>query len=164
MPQHRSYTILRLIALFKLVKAAMLIALGLGALTLRHDGSWLSVWIHALSADPHGKYVSELLAKVTSYSAGTLVLMGVGSMVYAGVFLVEGFGLLARKSWAESLTSIITASLIPLEIYELIEHPTIAKVLVIIVNVAVVIYLVWRLRREHHWPFKHSAAAPLPPP
>lgn len=158
MPRHQSDLIIRLIALFKLVKAAMLIALGVGALTLRHDHSWLATWIHALAADPHGKYATELLAKVSSLDARTMMSIGVGSLIYSSVFLTEGIGLMLRKPWAELLTVIVTTSFIPLEIYELVEHPTWAKVAVIAVNVAVVPYLLWRLRRDGHWPFHRRGA------
>jgi uncharacterized membrane protein (DUF2068 family) len=154
MPHQRSDLVIRLIALFKLVKAAMLIALGLGALSMRHDHSWLGTWIHALSADPHGKYVTEALAKVSSFDGPTMMHIGVGSLLYSGVFLTEGIGLMLKKPWAEILTVIVTISFIPLEIYELTEHPSWAKVAVLVVNVAVVPYLLWRLRRDHHWPFR----------
>jgi uncharacterized membrane protein (DUF2068 family) len=158
MPRHRSDLVIRLIAVFKLVKAAMLIALGLGALSLRNDHSWLSTWIHALAADPHGKLVAGLIAKVSSLDAHQLIHIGAGSMAYAAVFLVEGIGLMMRKPWAEILTVIVTASFIPLEIYELVDHPTPAKLAVILVNAAVVPYLLWRLRREGHWPFHRRSA------
>ncbi len=46
---------IRLIALFKLVKALLLIALGIGALSMRHNDGALATWIHALVFDPHGK-------------------------------------------------------------------------------------------------------------
>ena len=145
--------IIRLIGLFKLAKAAMLVALGLGALSMRHDHSWLNTWIHAMAADPHGRHVAELIARVSSLRVHELIEIGVGSLLYAAVFAVEGVGLLFRKAWAEVMTAIITTSFIPLEIYELVEHPSWAKVSVIVVNVFVVAYLVRRLRREGHWPF-----------
>jgi uncharacterized membrane protein (DUF2068 family) len=154
MPRHQRDFLIRLIALFKLVKAAMLIALGLGALSMRHDQAWLSTWIHALAADPHGKYVTELIAKVSSLDARDLQRIGIGSLAYASVFLVEGIGLLLRKAWAEVMTVIITTSFIPLEIYELVVHASWAKVAVIVVNVLVVLYLLRRLKREGHWPFR----------
>jgi uncharacterized membrane protein (DUF2068 family) len=72
------------------------------------------------------------------------------------VFLVEGVGLLLRKPWAEIMTVIVTTSFIPLEVYELVERFSGAKVLVIVVNVLVVLYLLRRLRREGHWPFRRS--------
>ena len=145
--------IIRLIGLFKLVKAAMLVALGLGALSMRHDHSWINTWIHAVSADPHGRHVARLIARVSSLRVHELIEIGVGSLLYAAVFAVEGIGLLLRKGWAEVMTVIITTSFIPLEIYELVEHPSWAKVLVIVVNVFVVAYLMRRLRSEGHWPF-----------
>lgn len=150
---HRRDVIIRLIGLFKLAKAAMLVAVGVGALSMRHDHSWLNTWVHAIAADPHGHYVARLLAKVCSVRARELVEIGVGSLIYASVFAVEGVGLLLRKGWAEVMTVIITTSFIPLEIYELAEHASWAKIAVIIFNIAIVIYLVRRLRREGHWPF-----------
>jgi uncharacterized membrane protein (DUF2068 family) len=94
-----------------------------------------------------------LIARVSSLRVHELIEIGVGSLLYAAVFAVEGIGLLLRKGWAEVMTVIITTSFIPLEIYELVEHPSWAKVLVIVVNVFVVAYLMRRLRREGHWPF-----------
>ena len=155
--RRRPDIVIRLIAVFKLLKALMLIALGVGALSMRHhhDG-WVNTWVHALAADPHGKYLTELLARVTSFDAHELRQIGVGSMVYALVFVVEGIGLMLRKAWAEIMTVIVTTSFVPLEIYELVAHRSWAKVVVIVVNVLVVLYLLRRLRREGHWPFRQS--------
>jgi uncharacterized membrane protein (DUF2068 family) len=50
--------------------------------------------------------------------------------------------------WAEWLTVGVTASLIPFEIYELVSHATLGKVLALIANVAIVIYLL-----RHRWLF-----------
>jgi uncharacterized membrane protein (DUF2068 family) len=146
--------VIRLIAAFKLLKALLLIAVGVGALSMRHhhDGS-LGTWIHALAADPHGRYVNELLAKITSFDAHDLRRIGIGSLIYAAVFVIEGVGLMLRKMWAELMTVIVTTSFIPLEIYELVSHKSWPKVLVIVVNVLVVLYLLRRLKREKHWPF-----------
>jgi len=153
MPRHQRDLVIRVIALFKLAKAAMLIALGLGALSMRHDQSWLGTWIHALAADPHGKYVAELIGKISALDPRQLEEIGIGSLLYAAVFVVEGIGLMLRRMWAEVMTVIITTSFIPLEIYELVEHRSWAKGAVIVVNVLVVLYLLRRLHREKHWPF-----------
>jgi len=153
MPRHERDLVIRLIALFKLAKAAMLIAIGLGALSMQHDHSWLGTWVHALAVDPHGKLVTALLAKISSLDTRQLEAIGIGSLLYAVVFLVEGVGLMLRRGWAEVMTVIITTSFIPLEIYELVVHESWAKAAVIVVNVLVVLYLLRRLRREKHWPF-----------
>ena len=52
------------------------------------------------------------------------------------------------KRWAEYFSVVVTSSFIPLEIWELFRHFSAAKVLVIVVNVAIVVYLVIRLRSE----------------
>jgi uncharacterized membrane protein (DUF2068 family) len=154
-PRHRSDIVIRLIALLKLAKALSLVAIGIGALSIRHDhtGSWLGEWIAALSVDPHGKYVDRLLAKVSSLDAHQLREIGVGSLIYASVFVIEGVGLMLRRMWAEVMTVIVTTSFIPLELYELVEHRSWAKAVVIVVNALVVLYLLRRLHRENHWPF-----------
>ena len=154
--RHRSDVLIRLIAALKLLKGGVLVALGVGALTMHHRDGWVSTWVHALAADPHGRYVNQLLARITSFDAHQLRQIGVGSLLYASVFLVEGVGLFLRKPWAELMTVLVTTSFIPLEIYELVKHGSWAKVLVIVVNVGVVLYLLRRLRREHHWPFRSS--------
>lgn len=155
MPRHRSDIVIRLIALLKLAKALGLIAVGIGALSIRHDhgGNGFSEWVAALAVDPHGKYINRLLAKVGSLDARQLREIGIGSLIYASVFLIEGVGLMLRQMWAEVMTVIVTTSFIPLELYEIDEHPSWAKAVVIVVNVLVVLYLLRRLRREKHWPF-----------
>jgi uncharacterized membrane protein (DUF2068 family) len=49
------------------------------------------------------------------------------------------------KRWAEWFTTMITSSLVPVEIYELYHQPSATKIVVLIINVAVVIYLVYRI-------------------
>jgi uncharacterized membrane protein (DUF2068 family) len=137
MPRARSDFVIRLIALFKLVKAAALIAVGLDA----------------LAVDPHGKYLTAILAKITSLHARQLREIGIACLLYALVFLVEGVGLLGKRIWAEVMTVIVTTSFIPLEVYELVVHTTLAKIAVILFNIGVVLYLLRRLKREQHWPF-----------
>jgi len=158
MPRHSRDLLIRLIALFKLVKALLLIAIGVGALSLRHHDGALAGWIHALVFDPHGRLFHEAVEKISGLDTRQLAGIAVGSMVYAAVFLVEGIGLMLRRGWAEVLTTIITISFLPLEIYELIEHESWMKIGVILVNALIVVYLVRRLRREGHWPFHRRRA------
>lgn len=162
MPRHSRDVLIRLIALFKLVKAAMLIAVGVGALSLRHHDGALAGWIHALVFDPHGKLFHEAVEKISGLDTRQLAGIAVGSVVYAAVFLVEGVGLMLRRGWAEVLTTVITVSFIPLEIYELVKHESWMKIGVVLVNALIVVYLVRRLRREGHWPFhRHRALGEL---
>jgi len=68
--------------------------------------------------------------------------------LYAGFFLAEGTGLWLRKRWGEWLTVIITGSLLPVEVYEIYRHPRPVKVMVLVVNLAIVAYLIHHIRSK----------------
>jgi len=140
--------LLRLIAVFKFLKAASLIALGVGAFRLLHKdlGGVLDHWIRALRFDPGQHYLDIALAKASDVTPEQIRKVGVGSFIYAALFLTEGTGLWLRKRWAEWLTVIITSSLVPVEIYEIHRHPGWVKVVVLALNVAIVVYLIYHMR------------------
>ena len=140
--------LLRLIALFKLVKAALLIAVGVGALKLIHKDVAGAVehWVELLRLDPNNHYIDTALEKASNLTPDKIKQLGLGSMIYAGLFLTEGIGLWFEKRWAEWLTVIITSSLIPIEIYEIHHQPTSVKIAVLLINIAIVAYLLYRIR------------------
>jgi uncharacterized membrane protein (DUF2068 family) len=140
---------LRLIAAFKLLKGFALLALGIGALKLLHrDVEAIAVhWINVFQVDPHSYYMNLLLAKLSILDDRRLKELSAGTFIYSAIFLTEGVGLALGKRWAEYLTIISTGSLLPLEIYELAKHATIGKVVALVINLAVVVYLVLELRR-----------------
>jgi uncharacterized membrane protein (DUF2068 family) len=70
------------------------------------------------------------------------VAIGLVALAYAAIFATEGIGLWLQKYWAEWFTVIATGSLIPLEIYESINHFSWLKLAVLIANSLIVIYLV----------------------
>ena len=141
---------LRLIAAFKLMKGLALLALGIGALKLLHkDVEAIIVhWINVFQVDPHSHYLQLLLEKLSILDDRRLKELSAGTFIYSAIFLTEGAGLAFRKSWAEYLTIITTASLLPLEVYELAKHASIGKVLALVINLAVVIYLVLEICRS----------------
>ena len=91
-----------------------------------------------------------------------LKALSAGTFFYAALLLTEGTGLLMRKHWAEYFTVITTAALIPLEVYELANHFSWGKILVLIVNVAILVYLVARLRKRRAAPERSHAPAAVP--
>ena len=143
-------TLIRLIAIFKLLKAVLLIAVGVGAFKLLHRdaATVLEHWITALGLDPGNQYIDRALNKAAGLTPNKIKGLGVGSFIYAALFLTEGIGLWLVKRWAEWLTIILTSSLIPFEIYEIYRHVTAIKVAVLILNVAIVVYLIARIRRD----------------
>ena len=122
---------------------------GVGALHFIHRDVAQTVnhWIDVLRVDPDNRFIHKFLTRLLRVNPTQLKALSAGTFLYAGLFLTEGTGLLLRKRWAEYLTIISTASLIPLEIYELVERFTAVKFAVILVNAAIVVYLVMRVRR-----------------
>lgn len=140
--------LLRLIALFKLLKAALLIAVGVGALKLLHKDVAGAVehWVEWLRLDPNNQYIDTALEKASNLTPDKIKELGLGSMIYSALFLTEGIGLWLEKRWAEWLTVFITSSLIPVEVYEIYHHPTSVKFAVLLINIAIVAYLLYRIR------------------
>ena len=140
---------LRLIAAFKLLKGLALLALGIGALKLLHKdlAAVVEHWINIFQVDPHSRYIQLLLGKLSIVDDRRLKEFSVGTFIYSAVFLTEGVGLALGKRWAEYLTIITTASLLPLEVYELAKHTSIGKGIALAINLAVVVYLILELRR-----------------
>ena len=138
-----------LIAAFKLVKGLGLLILAIGALKLLHKDVAAEVerWINLLRFDPHNPHIEKLLAKLGMIDERRLEELSVGTFFYAGLFLTEGIGLALRKRWAEYLTIVSTASLLPLEIYELAKRLTAGRIVLLLINIAVVAYLVIEVRR-----------------
>lgn len=137
-----------LIGIFKLVKGLLLLAVGIGALRLLHKdiAEVVTRWADALRVDPDNRYLHGILTKVFSVTPKQLKELSAGTLIYAGLLLTEGIGLLLQKHWAEYFTVITTAGLIPLEIFELFKHFTAIKVAILVINILIVWYLVQRLR------------------
>ena len=147
--QKPRFGVLRTIALYKLVKVVLLLGVAYGELRLR-DASLAAKLLSWAQARPYGlehRIVGQLLEWFGSLSVSRIHALRIVTLAYAAVFAVEGIGLWLEKRWAEWLTTIITASLIPLEAWEIILRPTIGKLLILLANVAVVAYLVWHVRK-----------------
>ncbi|MGB6943975.1 MAG: DUF2127 domain-containing protein [Bryobacteraceae bacterium] len=148
--------VLFIIGLFKLFKALLLIAAGIGAIKLLHKdlASTAMHWVQVLRADPDNRYIHGILVRIFRITPKQLKELSVGTFIYAGLFLTEGAGLLLRKHWAEYFTIITTGAFIPLEVYELVRHFTVTKLVVTVVNVLIVWYLVARVRSRSKRSFR----------
>jgi uncharacterized membrane protein (DUF2068 family) len=145
------FGVLRTIALYKIVKVLLLLAVAYGELRLR-DASLAAKLLSWAQARPYGlehRVVTQLLEWFSGLSVSRIHALRMVTLAYAAVFAVEGVGLWMQKRWAEWLTVIITASLIPLEAWEIYYRPTIGKVLILLANAAVVAYLVWHVRTKN---------------
>jgi uncharacterized membrane protein (DUF2068 family) len=149
MPSHNT-RLIRLIGLFKLFKGILLIFVGVGAFKMIHsDMTDLATrLVIKFGLDPGGPHVGKLLLETANLTPDKIRDLGVGSFLYAALFLTEGIGLCMAKRWAEWFSVIITSSLVPFELYEIHRHPTLLKFGALLVNLAVVAYLIYRIRTD----------------
>ena len=149
------YTGLEIIAGFKFVQAATLIVAGLGALGLMNASvsDFAQDWLERLALGNGQRFAVAAATRVLPlFNAATprhFAALGAGAFTYASVFLAEGIGLWQGKKWAEYLTIGVTASLLPFEMAAVYNRLTVVRVGTLVVNAAVIGYLVWELRARN---------------
>jgi len=141
---------LLLIGLFKLTKSLFFFGVGIGALHLVHKDLSEEVlrFANALHFDPEWRITSLLLEKADLIDAHKLREIGFATFAYSALALVEGMGLMLQKVWAEFLTLSLTVMFLPWELYELVKRPTWVRLALLLINLAVLGYLLWLLDRK----------------
>lgn len=142
--------LLKLIAVFKLLKTIALVAAGIAALKLIHAdvGTVLETTVLKFGFDPGSNLLNHVIQRACEIPQDRIWELGAITFVYAGLFLTEGTGLWLGRRWAEWFTVIITGSLIPFEVYEAIHRPDLIRIVVFLLNVAVLLYLILRIVRQ----------------
>jgi uncharacterized membrane protein (DUF2068 family) len=148
----RDLAVLRLIAVDRAFHFVVLAGLGVLVLVFSADRMTLRHTFYKVVADLQGGTVSgqshgrhgllHELDNLFTTSSTHLHQLAAVLLVYAVVEGVEAVGLWHLARWAEYLTFLVTASLLPFEIYEIAHRATPFKVIALVINVAVVAYLV----------------------
>jgi len=143
---------LEAIIVYKLVKAVAEAVLGGAAL-------WLVVRGAEAGAATLAEILLEHFTGAWALRAATLVVraatsahvkfVAVASFADAALSAVEGLSLRAGRAWAPWLVVIATGSLLPWEVWEILRRPTWGRALILMVNIAVVAYLLAGVVREH---------------
>jgi uncharacterized membrane protein (DUF2068 family) len=140
---------LRVIAVYKFLKAALMVALAFGTLRLlRPDvAAWVDNWAAQLSLRHDRRLLGQFISMISGLSNRRLHELALGAFGVALLFITEGVGLWMGKRWAEYLTVIATTLFVPFEIVQLVRLPTVTRAAALLVNLAVAAFLVYRLRR-----------------
>jgi len=142
---------IKVIIIERVGKAVVLIALGVGLLVAGQEG-WLTQWAagaqQQLNLDSDETIIEQLFFRLLVMIGHFphMTLLAIGAFAYALLEGTEGIGLAMRRRWAEYLTVIATAVLIPFEAYEVVHKVTLFRVGALLLNLAVVGYLAYRKR------------------
>jgi uncharacterized membrane protein (DUF2068 family) len=149
----------KLIGTLKLLSGLLALAVAFGATHfLAHDpGPRMELAVTHLGLDPQNQIIHTIIARLTGMDRAHLRAIEAGTFFYALLHSVEGIGLILERSWAGYLVVIATSSLVPFEVYEIARKPTAVRLSLFVVNVAIVVYLIVTLRKEHSDRAKHSA-------
>jgi uncharacterized membrane protein (DUF2068 family) len=153
------------IILIKLGKGLLLLSLALGLYTLS-DNNLPEEFRHALRAlhlDPENRFFAGLVLKVQNLTATNVIWFAGGTGLYSLFSLVEGTGLLFRVTWAGWLAIGESLFFIPIEVYDLTNHLSIAVLVILALNVMIVWYLLQNRHRlfRHHFPHSPAPSNPI---
>jgi len=142
-------TVVRLIILERAVRGTLVFVLGVALLSnSRNMVSLIRQWVAELDVNPERRLIprilTTLLRPVGQFSTRTVLLIGIGALLFGLLELTEAVGLARRRRWAEYLTVIAGCIGIPLEVEEVLRRQTPVRVSILLINVAIVIYLAWQ--------------------
>jgi len=137
------------IAAERAFRAIVLLGVGIALVSNPH-ANWASDISHLaqhLGLDPKENWVQRIIEDVKKIHANQDLIFGLAAMGYGILEGVEAYGLFTRRRWGEWLTVVATSLLFIPEVWELTKSASVLKVGAVVLNVAVVVYLLWRLRR-----------------
>jgi len=140
----RTRLVLRLIAVERSLRGALLVAAGLYLLFhLSTDlGHLAERIIRSVDIDPRQHFFHRIVARLHRLRPHEVRVAGIAAIGYGALELIEGVGL-----WLDQPV-IATSLLIPFELYELAINPSLWKAGGTLVNVLIVLYLASALRRR----------------
>ncbi len=140
----------RVIGVFKLALAVALALAGFGVFRLLHRdlGEALEGLVDRMRLDPESRVIQATVGRLAGIDHAHLKAIAAGTFFYAGLEAIEGVGLLLRCRWASWLTIVATALLLVPEGFEIAYKATPNRIVVLLVNLGILIYLIVKVRGE----------------
>ena len=152
----RDRYVLRLIALDRVIHFLVLSGLAAAVILFANNKATLNDDFTRILKDLQGglggpvnnspRGIVHDLQRLFAFSTTNLYLIGAGAAVYAALEGTEAVGLWLGRRWAEYLTFIATVVFVPYEVWELAKSISWLKILTLIINLAIVIYLLYAKR------------------
>jgi uncharacterized membrane protein (DUF2068 family) len=150
----RDAIVIRLIAIDRGIHAVLFTVLAIVLFlletnlgSLRHDAQRLISGLTGNTGQGASQgTIDRWLHDILHIKKHTVLILLFTAIAYAGVEAIEAVGLWLEKRWAEYLTAVATAGFLPFEIHELTKKVTVIRIGALVVNVAILLWLVWRKR------------------
>ena len=151
----RDRIVLRLIAVNRAFHFVVLAALAVLIFAFASHRDQLQRFVDRLNAVFYGASEKQAqhthgllhdLERLVTLNVSTLRLLGYAALAYALLEGAEAVGLWFQYRWAEYLTLIATSLFLPLEVYELSQRITVLKVFALVINLAILGYLLFAKR------------------
>ncbi len=141
---------LHVVALFEGAKGLLVLVVGFELLSFIHKDIHEAAvrLVEHLHFNPASHYPRIFLDLTERINDARLWSMAVAAAMYSAVRMVEAVGLWLRKAWAEWFAILTGGMYIPVEIFEVARRATWPRVTVLVVNFAVVSYLLFVLIRS----------------
>jgi uncharacterized membrane protein (DUF2068 family) len=148
----RSAFILRLLALERWIRGALILLLGIAVLQFKssqvslreifdRDLAAAKPLLNQLGWNASDSGLIKAIEDALNARESTLTAVAAFLIFYGVLQLVEGLGLWLLKRWGEYFAVVATSLFLPLEVYELTEKVTALRVGALLVNLAAVVYL-----------------------
>jgi len=149
----RSALILRVFAVERFIRALVFLALAYGLwrftyarqsidATFDRERPIVRELFQQLGYNIDNSKLVGLIQHALTLSGASIILLATGLAAYAVVEIVEGAGLWLGQRWGEYFAMVATSAGLPLEIYDLTRKVTVTTLIFLIINLALVLYLV----------------------
>lgn len=155
----RQMKALRLVALLELFKGLFVLGVGFGVLSLVHRDAWdvAAALLRFLHVSQDRRYAQVFLDLADQVTDAKLWAIAAGAAVYSTLRFIEAYGLWQARAWAEWVALVLGAFYLPFEVYELVHRITVVRVAVLIVNLAIVLYMLFLRMAKHTRQFENRA-------
>ncbi|GGQ06248.1 DUF2127 domain-containing protein [Shewanella litoralis] len=120
---------------------ALLVAIGLHAYAGQNLSLLAIDLVTHLHLNPASHYPSIFIAAIGSISQTSLTLMALGAAAYTLVRFIEAYGLWHNLRWTQWFALVSGAIYLPFELYEMVHHFSLLSVIVLLINLAIVLYM-----------------------
>ena len=134
----------RTVASFEFAKGMVVVLAGLGVFSMRHRDIWgvAESFLEFVHANPHHHFVGVFVDLVYRVSDVRLWKIALVASVYVILRFVEAYGLWYIRPWAEWMAIASGSIYIPFEVADLLRRPDWIRVLIVVINVVIVLYMV----------------------